>query len=64
MYPIINWNMCTHFGECIPVCPENIFDFDYDGLMAYSNYEKCVGCGQCSETCPENAITYGEDEDD
>lgn len=64
MYPILNWNACTHCGECIPVCPENIFSFDYDGLMAYSGYDKCIGCGQCSETCPENAITYGEDEDD
>ncbi|MBR5573642.1 MAG: 4Fe-4S binding protein, partial [Paludibacteraceae bacterium] len=33
MFPSINWNKCTHCGECIPVCPENIFFFDYDGLM-------------------------------
>ena len=58
MYPIINWNKCTHCGECIPVCPESIFDSDYDGLMAYHNSYKCVACGQCGEACPENAIEF------
>ena len=64
MYVYINWNKCTHCGECIPVCPENIFDFDYDGLMAYSGNDKCIGCNQCIEFCPENAIMVGENEDD
>ena len=63
MFPSINWNKCTHCGECIPVCPEGIFDFDYDGLMAYHNSYKCVGCNQCSEACPEDAIEF-EDYDD
>lgn len=64
MYVYINWNACTHCGNCIPVCPEGIFTFDYDGLMAYHNIYKCVGCNQCSEVCPENAIMFGEDEND
>lgn len=64
MYASIDWNTCTHCGECISVCPENIFDFDYDGLMAYSNGYRCVGCNQCSDACPENAIMFEEIEND
>ena len=57
-YPAINWNRCTHCGKCIPVCPERIFDFDYDGLMAYTNSRRCIGCNQCEDVCPDNAIEF------
>lgn len=45
---------CTVCGECVPVCPVDVFSIS-DGRLQYAE-GKCIGCGQCVRVCPEGAL--------
>lgn len=59
MVTVVIWDKCAHCGDCIPVCPENVYQWDYDGLL-YADHENCIGCGNCVEACSYCAITFKE----
>ena len=50
-------------GECIDICPMDVFDEGKDGKSEAVNAEACEGCESCVATCEEEAITLEGDED-
>ena len=60
MEPVIRWDNCTNCGDCITMCPESIFEYDYDGSIIAYDTDRCIECGICENSCPQNAITLEE----
>ena len=46
---------CTLCGECVEVCPANVFVRDH-GRVVTAGLQRCVKCGKCVPGCPEGAI--------
>ena len=60
MYEIlINTNKCNGCGECVDICPSDVYEIQ-DGKCIAINAEECVGCESCMEVCERNAITVKE----
>ncbi len=51
---IIDKELCTGCGLCVPVCPDRTIDL-IDGLASVVG-EKCMVCGHCQAVCPAEAI--------
>ncbi|MBN1432848.1 MAG: 4Fe-4S binding protein [Methanomicrobiaceae archaeon] len=51
-----NEEECIDCGECVSVCPQNVFSFDEEWNITLKT-EKCVLCGKCVEACPHNALS-------
>jgi len=60
MYEIkIDKDKCTGCGECVDICPAEVFEL-VDKKSEPANIDECLGCESCVETCPEDAITLTE----
>ena len=44
-------------GECINICPMDVFDEDDAGKSTPANAEACEGCESCVASCEAEAIT-------
>ncbi|MFH1623718.1 MAG: ferredoxin [Pseudomonadota bacterium] len=51
---------CDGDGECVDVCPVDVFEIGEDGKADPVNEDECLGCESCVETCPKEAITVEE----
>lgn len=58
---IVDSDRCTACGECIDVCPVEVFEM-MDEKSIPANEEECIGCESCVEVCEFNAITVSESE--
>ncbi len=54
---VVDQEKCDGCGECLAVCPEDVFDLNDDGKSEPVNMENCSDCCSCIETCPNEAIT-------
>ena len=56
--PSIDWNKCTHCGDCTAWCPAGALYMEKQGDEEKLIFDKdvCIGCGQCLTICPEHAI--------
>jgi NAD-dependent dihydropyrimidine dehydrogenase PreA subunit len=52
----IDYSKCTGAGECVLVCPVDVFEMKND-KGAVTGEEWCIGCESCMEVCPARAIT-------
>jgi NAD-dependent dihydropyrimidine dehydrogenase PreA subunit len=50
---------CVGFGECVDICPEEIFELQDEKSMP-AKAEECVGCESSVEVCGEKAITVSD----
>jgi len=57
--PEVNQELCVGCGECVDVCPVEVFELQ-DEKSVPVNAEECLGCDSCIEVCEENAITVEE----
>lgn len=57
--PIVNTEKCEGCGECVDVCPTEVYEIQ-DGKSVAVNAEECVGCESCIEVCEPGAITVEE----
>ena len=55
-YPEIDIETCTGCGECVEVCPTEVFEIQ-DGKSVIVQPEECIECGACVDACPEECIT-------
>jgi len=55
----VDKNKCTGDGECVDVCPVNVYELK-DGKAEPVNAEECLGCESCVEVCESGAITVEE----
>ncbi|MBA4391086.1 MAG: 4Fe-4S ferredoxin [Syntrophus sp. (in: bacteria)] len=57
MRPYIDKSHCTDCGECITLCPYDVFsDTDKNGAVTVLTPEDCIECGACIDACPQEAI--------
>ena len=52
----IDDSTCSLCGECIGVCPRNIFQLKGDSELIVQNEYDCSLCGECEDICELNAI--------
>ena len=59
MPPIIDQEKCTACGECVDVCPQDVFFGSKNGETPVVSYgEECWHCNACVVGCPvEGAVT-------
>ncbi len=55
----IDHEKCTGNGECVDVCPVEVYVLQKDKAVA-AHAEECLGCMSCVEVCPKQAITVEE----
>ena len=53
--PVIDKKKCTDCGDCIEICPVNVFAKEKDKVFV-KNPKECIGCLACEGQCPTNAI--------
>ncbi len=53
MPPIIDKNKCTACGQCVDVCPQDVFFGSQTGQTPVVSYpEECWHCDSCVLDCP------------
>ena len=57
--PIVDSDKCVGCGECVDVCPVEVYELQ-DGKSNAVNGEECLGCESCVEVCEHGAITIDE----
>ena len=57
--PIVDSDKCVGCGECVDVCPVDVYELQ-DGKSNAVNGEECLGCESCVEVCEHGAITIDE----
>lgn len=55
MKPIVDESKCTGCGNCVDVCPSEVFEMQ-DEKSKVVRPEECVECETCVSECPEEAI--------
>ncbi len=53
----INLDKCEGIGECVTVCPVDIFEV-VDGKAICKNVGECIECCACVNACPKDAIEH------
>ena len=51
----VDQEKCTGCGECVDVCPVDVFELKEDKSFPV-NPDECLVCKACETSCPENAI--------
>jgi NAD-dependent dihydropyrimidine dehydrogenase PreA subunit len=57
--PRIDEAKCTRCGECLDVCPTDVFEAGEDEVNV-AHPGDCIGCESCVGACPEDAVTLEE----
>lgn len=55
----VDKDICTGCGECVEVCPVEVFEL-IDDKSEPVNADECMGCESCLEVCEDGAITIEE----
>ncbi len=53
----IDHDKCTGSGECVDVCPVDVYELKDEKSYA-TNVEECIDCCLCVQSCPTNAIEH------
>lgn len=53
--PVVDEDRCVGCGECVDVCPVDVFEMQDDKSKPV-NAEECLGCESCIEVCEPGAI--------
>lgn len=57
--PEVNVEECVGCGECIDVCPVEVYELQQEKSVVV-NEDECLGCESCVEVCESGAITVME----
>ena len=60
MYPDINQKKCKGCGNCVEICPSEVYRIELDRSIAVCP-EDCIECWACVNQCPPGAIQLRED---
>ena len=53
----IDEDKCNADGECVNVCPTNVFEI-IDGKSHAVRVDDCIECCACVDVCPPKAIKH------
>jgi len=53
----IDYEKCIGAGECVDVCPTEVYEL-VDGKSTAPNIDECIECCACVEACPTQAIKH------
>mgnify|MGYP000008672855 FL=1 len=53
----IDYDKCTGVGECVRVCPTQVYEL-INGKSTATNIDQCIQCCACVAACPNNAIKH------
>ena len=56
---VIDDQKCKACGECVQICPVEIYQLDGDRLIV-GNSDECSGCQSCVSVCEVQAIIISE----
>jgi NAD-dependent dihydropyrimidine dehydrogenase PreA subunit len=56
----VNMECCTGCGECVNICPVEVYQLGPDGKTDPYQAGECVGCMSCGEVCPDHCIEVRE----
>ncbi len=56
---VIDEEKCKVCGECVKICPVEIYKLDGDRVIV-GNTDECSGCQSCVSVCEAQAITITE----
>ncbi len=48
---------CVGCGDCVEVCPQQVFTMGEDGKSLRAFPERCMECGACRLNCSAEAIS-------
>jgi NAD-dependent dihydropyrimidine dehydrogenase PreA subunit len=57
---IVDTDKCVGDGECVDVCPVEVYELK-EGKAVAINEEECLGCESCIEVCEQDAIVIEEE---
>lgn len=53
---VVDRELCDGCGECLSVCPQDVYELDDDGIAVPVRAEDCEEDCSCVEACPPGAI--------
>jgi NAD-dependent dihydropyrimidine dehydrogenase PreA subunit len=56
---VIDEKKCTVCGECVKICPVEIYKQENDHIVV-GNTDECSDCKSCIEVCVAEAIAMSE----
>jgi NAD-dependent dihydropyrimidine dehydrogenase PreA subunit len=60
MYPVVDEDKCTGCGNCVEICPSEVYQME-DEKSNPVRLEECVECWACVNQCPSESIHLHED---
>ena len=57
---MINYNKCTHCGECVKVCDPGVLVMVNNELDVVNDAMQCNKCAKCLKRCPTRAISLNQ----
>ena len=60
MYPIVNPDKCNGCGNCVEICPSEVYKLESDKSKTVRP-EDCIECWACVTQCPAESIQLRED---
>ncbi|HXX35709.1 MAG TPA: 4Fe-4S dicluster domain-containing protein [Thermodesulfobacteriota bacterium] len=60
MYPIVDRDNCNGCGNCIEICPSEVYEMEEDRSIP-ARPEDCIECWACVNQCPAESIQLHDD---
>jgi len=60
MYPVVETEKCNGCGNCVEICPSEVYQVEEDKSEAIRP-EDCIECWACVTQCPTESIQLLED---
>ena len=60
MYPVVDEDKCTGCGNCVEICPSEVYRMEEDKSNPV-HPEECIECWACVAQCPSESIQLTDD---
>jgi len=60
MHPIVDQEKCSGCGNCVEICPSEVYQMEEDKSDPV-HPEECIECWACVTQCPAESIQLTDD---